>query len=186
MVNTIRSARGKNDKRIIILGAPEKTSVNLDNIDKTIYENDPYMLVEWHFYAGGPNKNILRNNRTVLRYWSGNGTEGRQRQVLPMFIEIVENFIKSGGLLGYFGAWMPKDNIRANLVQEEVVNFARFFVNELKVKQIPWSLNVLDDYYNTVTSEWRNGTQLLPRFGQHMASLEMDIVLQNILDVLSN
>ena len=40
----------KNAQRIIILGAPQKTSRNLDMIDRRIYKNDPYMLVEWHYY----------------------------------------------------------------------------------------------------------------------------------------
>ena len=46
--------------------------------------------------------------------------------------------------------------------QTEVENFARFFVNELKIKKIPWSLNVLDDYYDTEKSEWISGVQTLP------------------------
>ena len=185
VVNTIRSAGGKNAERIIILGAPQKTSENLGLIDRSIYHNDPYMLVEWHFYAAGPNKNRKRNGRESKRFWRGNGTES-QRQVLKDFIKKAEDFANNGGLPGYFGAWMPKDNINGNLSQQEVVNFARFFVNELKLKNIPWSLNVLDNYYDTVESEWITGIQILPPRGPNGVPLEMDIVLDNILDVLNN
>ena len=191
VVNTIRSAGGKNAERILILGAPQKTSVNLTQIDPSIYQNDPYMLVEWHFYAGGPNKNyvfIRKTNRTreSKRFWSGNGTES-QRQVLKDFIKEAEDFTNNGGLLGYFGAWMPRDNIQGNLTQDEVVNFARFFVHELKIKNIPWSVNVLDDYYNTTSSEWIIGNQTLPRPPKlNGVRLYMDDVLDNILDVLKN
>ena len=190
-VNTIRSAGGKNAKRIIILGAPQKTSENLALIDPSIYRTDPHMLVEWHFYAGGPNKNYVTIRSTgqvreSKRFWSGNGTDS-QRQVLRDFISKAENFTEHGGLKGYFGAWMPKDNIQGNLTQQEVVNFARFFVHELKIKKIPWSLNVLDDYYDTVNSEWITGTQILPRPPKpNGVPLQMDIVLDNMLDVLNN
>ena len=188
VVRTIRTAGGKNAERIIILGAPQKTSIDLDTIDRRIYENDPYMLVEWHFYAAGPNKKTLTNKKTgrvrpSLRYWSGNGTE-TQRQVLKTFIERAENFTRAGGLLGYFGAWMPKDNLFGQMEQEEVENFARFFVNELKVKNIPWSLNVLDDYYNTKRSRWISGVQTLPK-GTGV-ELELDKVLDIIVKVMNN
>jgi hypothetical protein len=190
VVHTIRTAGGKNAERILILGAPQKTSINLDMIDSSIYENDPYMLIEWHFYAAGPNKqNILIRKtgrvRPSLRYWTGNGTES-ERRVLKNFIEMAESFTKTSGLLGYFGAWMPKDNKFGQIDQEEVENFARFFVNELKIKKIPWSLNVLDDYYNTQKSEWRIGSQTLPRGKEFAVELDMDKVLDEIVDVMNN
>ena len=142
--------------------------------------------MEWHFYAGGPNKNYLKNDRESKRFWSGNGTDN-QRKVLQDFIQIAENFTNNGGLLGYFGAWMPKDNINGQLSQMEVINFARFFVNELKINGIPWSLNVLDDYYDTQNSQWIVGPQILPRPPKlNGVELEMDIVLENILDVMNS
>ena len=58
---------------------------------------------------------------------------------------------------------MPRDNKRGSLIQSEVINFARFFAHELKVKNIPWSLNVLDDYYDTRNKQWLTNTQYLPK-----------------------
>ena len=188
VVRIIRASGGKNAQRILILGAPQKTSRNLDMIDRSIYENDPYMLVEWHYYAAGPNKQFLSNGKPGGRYWEGDGTES-QRQVLKDFIEMAENFANSGGLLGYFGAWMPRDNIYGQMQQEEVENFARFFVNELKMKNIPWSLNALDNYYNTTISEWIIGEQTLPgpnRDKRPGVELYMDRVLEVILDAMNN
>ena len=50
---------------------------------------------------------------------------------------------------------MPNDNEHGTLTQDEVINFGRFFARtELKESEIPWSLNVLDRYYDTSTSEW--------------------------------
>lgn len=54
----------------------------------------------------------------------------------------------------YFGAWMPQDNNFGDLIQSEVENFARYFVSVLKTKKIPWSLNVLDVYYDTKKATW--------------------------------
>ena len=188
VVRIIRAAGGKNAQRILILGAPQINSRSLNMIDRSIYENDPYMLVEWHYYAAGPNKRLFRNGRPTERYWSGNGTES-QRQVLKNFIELAENFANSGGLLGYFGAWMPRDNLYGQMQQEEVENFARFFVNELKMKNIPWSLNALDNYYDTASSEWIIGEQTLPEPNLDKrpgVKLYMDRVLEVILDAMNN
>ena len=190
VVRTIRNAGGKNAERILILGAPEKTSENLDNINSRIYENDPYMLVEWHFYAAGPNKRYITIKKTEKRrksprYWTGNG-EDEERQVLKDFIKLAEDFTKERGLLTYFGAWMPRDNKGGQLNQEEVITFARFFVNELKINKIPWSLNVLDDYYDTRKSEWIRGVQSLPRGKVFAVELEMDKVLDEIVDAMNN
>ena len=66
----------------------------------------------------------------------------------------------------------------------EVINFTRFFVNELKIKNIPWLLNVLNNYYSTMSSEWTTSVQTLPR--DNGAELEMDKVLDQILDVMNN
>ena len=105
---------------------------------------------------------------------------------MERFIKFAEDFTKTSGLLTYFGAWMPRDNTDGQLNQKEVINFARFFVNELKLKKIPWSLNVLDDYYDTRKSEWIRGVQSLPRGKEFAVKLKMDKVLDEIVDVMNN
>ena len=72
---------------------------------------------------------------------------------------------------------MPRDNLGGTMVQEEVENFARFFVNLLKVEQIPWSLNVIDNYYDTKRLRWKTRIQNLK--GAH---LNMSTVLESILE----
>ncbi len=64
-------------------------------------------------------------------------------------IDKAKTFTDNTGIPTYFGAWMPRDNTDGGLNEAEVINFARFFVDFLKSAQIPWSLNVLDNYYNT-------------------------------------
>ena len=38
--------------------------MNLNLTDRSIYENDPYMLMEWHFYAAGSNKQYITIKKT--------------------------------------------------------------------------------------------------------------------------
>ena len=68
VVKAIRGTKGRNIDRILILGSPTKTAKGLSKIDKSIYENDKYMMAEWHIYASGPNK-----NEGSAKYWKGKG-----------------------------------------------------------------------------------------------------------------
>ena len=178
VVRVIRETGGKNAERILILASPGKLASGLSDINKTIHENDPYMMVEWHTYAAGPHKKV-----DGPRYWSGNGTTIGRFNVREA-IKPAKEFTNETGLLSYFGAWMPQDNIKGELImsETEVINFARFFVQELKMEQIPWSLNVLDVYYNTRKSKWITATQTIP--SNSGASLNMSRVLDNILEVM--
>ena len=128
-----------------------------------------------HDYAAGPNKKIGSR-----RYWSGDGTN-EQRQNLKNGLKDAQNFAASSGILSYFGAWMPKDNKQGALDESEVISFARFFVNELKINGIPWSLNVLDDYYDTRKNSWKTELQY---FRRQETPLNMSRVLENIQDVM--
>ena len=181
VISAIRGTGGKNRKRILILGAPQKIAESLSSIDESTYGKDRYLMVEWHDYAAGPNKKIIGKpgrRRKSRRYWSGNGNE-EQRQTLKDAIKIAKDFTVMSGLPSYFGAWMPQDNKKGALNQREVINFARFFANELKMEQIPWSLNVLDDYYDTTKSAWITKPQLLKG-----TKLDMSEVLDNIMDAM--
>ena len=179
VVTAIRNTGGNNAERIIILGAPEKTTKGLDNIDPEIYTNDNYMMYEWHEYAAGPNHLV-----GTRRYWTGDGTP-EQRATLINGLEDAKAYSERSGLPSYFGAWMPRDNKDGSLPQEEVITFARFFVGELKQRGIPWSLNVLDDYYDTRTSTWITADRTYRRNGVDNV-LNTAAILQNMLEVLED
>ena len=169
VVAAIRATGGKNAERILILGSPGKTAKDLDEINETIYQNDPHMLAEWHIYASGPNKKVGGQ-----KYWSGNGIpEGREN--VRQAIKLAADFTNNSNLLTYLGAWMPTDNKNGALDEMEVIKFARFFAEELRKENIPWSLNVLDQYYDTEKSEWLTGLQDIKG-----ALLNMSRVLDNI------
>jgi VCBS repeat-containing protein len=145
VVAAIRATGGNNTNRILILGSPGKDADSLNLIDKTIYENDPYMMAEWHLYASGPNQTGGQKN------WVGNGSNSDRANVTKAIQPALDFALPT-----YLGAWMPTDNDKGSLTQLEVENFSRFFVTKLKEGGIPWSLNVLDRYHAT----GKNGTWL--------------------------
>ncbi|KAK3755986.1 hypothetical protein QZH41_003338 [Actinostola sp. cb2023] len=169
VVTAIRATGGKNAKRILILGSPGKTAKALGLINQTIYQNDPYLMAEWHIYASGPNK-----KEGSQKYWSGDGTGAGKENVLKAIRYAVE-FTNTSNLVTYLGAWMPADNAGGSLTEAEVINFARFFTSELQKEKIPWSLNVLDRYYDTRKSEWITDVQDVAG-----RALNMSKVLENI------
>ncbi|XP_078374697.1 uncharacterized protein LOC144658201 isoform X2 [Oculina patagonica] len=176
VVAAIRATGEKNANRILILASPGKTAKDLDIIDQQIYQNDPYMMAEWHMYASGPNKKIGGQ-----KYWSGDGTPDHEngRDNVRKAIKYATDFTKSSNLLTYLGAWMPTDNKDGSLTQSEVINFARFFASELRKEKIPWSLNVLDRYYDTMGGKWITGKQDIKG-----RLIDMSKVLENIQDVM--
>ncbi len=100
-------------------------------------------------------------------------------------VERANDFTADTGIPTYFGAWMPRDNKEGSVPEPDVINFARFFVDLLKSAQIPWSLNVIDNYYITKQSKWFTEIQTLPHGKPNGAPLNMSRVLDNILDVMN-
>lgn len=173
VVAAIRGTGGNNGQRILILGSPGKTAKDLQHIDNAIYSNDSYIMAEWHIYASGPNK--IKDGQ---KYWKGNGNPKGQENVRKAIYEAT-NFTKNFKLRTYLGAWMPQDNKDGDLKEDEVINFARFFVTELRGVNIPWSLNVLDRYYDTKEKTWLTKKQNIQG-----RNLNMSRVLDNIREVM--
>ena len=179
VVTAIRNTSGNNGKRILILSSPKMTADGLKFINKSIYENDNYMMAEFHLYAAGPSK-----YKKSPKYWVGNGTKHGRDQVRKTF-EGVKNFTKTSNLTTYFGEWMPIDNIKARLNESEVIHFATYFVKQIKKEGIPWSLNDLNKYYDTKKGEWLNGTQILKaKIGTNKQKIDMAKVLQTIIEFM--
>lgn len=170
VVKAIRKTGGRNAERILILGSPAKTAQDLRLINPDIYRNDPYMLAEWHIYASGPNKKIGGQ-----KYWKGDGTPDHKNGCdnVRVAIKQATDFTNSSNLHTYLGAWMPTDNKGGSLNENELVT--GFFASELRKEKIPWSLNVLDRYYDTRKSRWLSGKQDVEG-----RLLNMSRVLENI------
>ena len=141
-------------ERIIILGAPEKSPDSLEKIEPDCYQlndgsPDPYIMAEWHVYAGGPTQ--FETGRS--QNWYGDGSiEGKDN---------VDNWILQGyrwskdtGVPTWFGAWFPWDNKQGEMEDEEAQAFATYFLEALSLKGIPWSVNSLENYYDATTNTW--------------------------------
>lgn len=157
-VAAIRGAGGNNQNRILILGSPRKTGDALVDIPSQLYEDDDYMMAEWHIYASGPNKKMKNNGKASVKYWKGNG-EKYGRANVHQALSYAEKWTAQTGVETYFGAWMPQDNDKGSITQKEAINFASYFVKALE--PIPWSLNVLDNYYDTRSAVWLTGIKTI-------------------------
>lgn len=169
VVSAIRGTGGNNTDRILILASPRKTANYLYLINETIYANDSFIMVEAHIYASG-----AHHKEGSPKHWVGNGSVS-DRQNVQNAISAAQNYTAHTGLLTYFGAWMPQDNKDGSLTEAEVINFAKYFVEALGVANMPWSLNVLDVYYETEVARWRTEVQTIK--GQE---LNMSLVLDQI------
>lgn len=179
VVTAIRNTGGKNGKRILILSSPNMTAEGLKFIDKSIYENDDYMMAEFHLYASGPNK-----FSQSPKYWVGNGKKHGRAKVRDAF-KGVKEFTNKTNLYTYFAEWMPVDNMKAELKEWEVIHFAKYFVKQIKKEGIPWSLNALDKYYDTKNGKWLTGKQTLK--GKKKANeqkIDMEKVLKTIIEFM--
>jgi hypothetical protein len=187
VVTAIRGTEGNNKNRIVILTSPKTAADGLHLINKNIYENDDHMMVEFHLYATGPNQ--AKRSR---KYWIGDGTEGGRDQVRNATTWMVKEFTEKTGIYPYFGAWMPYDNLKGKLEQWEVLEFAKFFANQLKQLGIPWTLNALHLYYDVDKCRdtegrecgWFTTPQVLrpKKLPENVQTMDMAKVLQTITD----
>ena len=65
----------------------------------------------------------------------------------------------------------------SDLDQSEVISFSQYLVEQLK--PLPWSLNVLDKYYDTKKNEWITGID-----NNDGNPLNMSLILEKIMDVM--
>eukprot|EP00050_Salpingoeca_kvevrii_P017062 m.61376 g.61376 ORF g.61376 m.61376 type:complete len:422 (-) comp7335_c1_seq1:80-1345(-) len=156
-IAAIRGTGGNNKKRVIILASPGKTAKNLNLIDPAIFLEDRYLMAEWHIYASGPNKN---NGK---KHWEGTGSED-ERAAARRHINMAIEWSRISGIPTYMGAWMPMDNQKGSLEQDEVEAFAKFFATELAQAGIPSSINVNSHYYHEKKGYWRRRKKIGGRF----------------------
>jgi hypothetical protein len=141
VVKEIRGTGENNAQRILILSSPNKTADGLKSIDKSIYENDKYLMAEFHLYAAGPNK-----HKPSTKCWDG--MEEGHENVDNAFKGVAE-FSRDSGLYTFFGEWQPNDHFAGRLNQTEVLDFAKYFLQQIRSRGIPWSLNAIQRYYDT-------------------------------------
>lgn len=151
-IAAIRAAGGANTTRNIIVTAPQNGKLaSLERIGGghafwTSPECAGHVLFELHDYAAGPNDR--------RRAWKGDGTP-EQRESVTATLDGMVAFTRKTGAPGYFGAWMPLDNKGDSVTPEDSKKFARFVARETALRGIPWSMNELDLYYDTLAGAWK-------------------------------
>lgn len=184
----VQKIRAIDPKRILILGSPGKTGDYLKNIPSDIYRGDNYMMAEWHIYGSGPSKKIIKMKRgkskKTFKYWSGTGDEeGRAgKNKVDEALEHARKWTQQTGVRTYLGEWMPQDSLYDEISQEEADAFAKYFVTKLGDMGVPWSLNTLNIYYDTVNFKWY-GVRTIK--GQHRKiTKDWSKLLDTIIDTM--
>ena len=140
----IDAIRAVSPTRIIILAAPGKKSASLYDIPPELYKNDDYMMAEWHLWAGGMNHKGGQSN------WEGDGSESDRQNVIDV-INLALDWTAETGIETWFGAWMPYSQ-NGLITQHEAVTFSEFFVEQLTIAKIPWTVN--GKYYSVNEDMW--------------------------------
>jgi len=134
-------------------------------------KNDRYVMVEWHFFAGGPSPRNPRKKWTT-------GTPEERENILHQ-IRYAKEWCTSHHVYCWVGAWMPSNWNRVNRKakypdgspaggnydRDEIYNFARFMAKSLKDNDIPYAINADTKFFDYKNLRWYSS-------------------LQNILDVI--
>jgi hypothetical protein len=173
-VNDAKAAiRSYNSQAIIIANAPGKTQKTLKDIPLSVYENDEYLLVEWHLYASGP------NNKGGQKNWEGCGSASDKDNVTSMFATAMD-WSNSTGVPTYYGAWMPwennSDSGTGSLDQSEVECFAKFFLDEIEKTGIPSTLNAIQHVYDSENHVWYTNRTI------ENVNLNMEIITEIVVN----
>ncbi len=117
-------------------------------------KDDKYIMIQWHFYAGGPSK----KNKTKL--WT-TGT-AYEKSLIVKKIEYAKEWCKTHGFYSWIGAWMPtnynKKGSQKTLYDgapfggdyslKEEKDFASFMAKSLKSFNIPFAINADTKFFD--------------------------------------
>lgn len=139
----------------IILYAPKKIS-NPEYLNDLVIPEaaGDYAMVEWHFYAAGPDTSTyLPNGQPNPKKWTTGTPE--EKKLLTDKIDLAVNWSQEHKIPTWVGAWMPGNYNKGDYytVEQQVV-FASFMVESLENADIPWCVNAIHKFYNEVDNQW--------------------------------
>lgn len=115
--------------------------------------NDPYTMAEWHFYAAGPKK-----DPGSKKYWL-DGSTAEERQNIMDPINTAVQWMHNTGNVSWVGAWMPGNYNKGNdYTVEEQVGVASFITRQLNAREIPFSVNAGNKFYDYNNLSWLDRT----------------------------
>ncbi|CDF40089.1 unnamed protein product [Chondrus crispus] len=154
--NITDAIRATDEHRILII-APNKISSPFELKDLVV-PDDEYVMVEWHFYAAGPQRDNPR------RQWT-TGTNSEQELVLEK-VRVAHEWSVVKGIPTWVGAWMAsnynKDGGGSSegyptggdyTIAEQQV-FAEFMSRTLQDYDIPHAVNSDTKFYDRQANAW--------------------------------
>ncbi len=139
----------------IILYAPKKISNPEYLTDLRIPESaGDYAMVEWHFYAAGPDSSaLLPNGHPNPKKWTTGTAE--EKKFLTDKINLAVNWQNEHNIPTWVGAWMAGNYNKGNYYSiEEQIVFAEFMIQSLETENIPWCINAIHKFYDEVSNQW--------------------------------
>jgi hypothetical protein len=100
-------------------------------------------MAEWHFYAAGPS-----TDPTNDKYWNDGKTLQERQNILDP-IQTAYNYGQQKNVSLWVGAWMAGNYNKGggfDLVKQS--SFGSFMARSLKAKNMPWSINADNKFYN--------------------------------------
>ena len=141
---SVRNAIRAHDTERIIIFAPCKLS-DPDYLQYLNFTeaNDPYTMAEWHFYAAGP-----QTDPSNKKYWN-DGTTAEERNNILGPLQTAYDWGQNNNVALWVGAWMAGNYNNEggfDLVKQSA--FGSFMARALKNKNMPWSINADNKFYN--------------------------------------
>ncbi len=143
---TINEIRKVDKYRIIIVTPPDVSSPFA--LNRLRVKWDPYIIAEWHIYAGGPKKECPSCpifNKTYIE----------------AAVKTAEMWSRIHSVPTWMGAWRPNRypkkhglNINGIYPMNEVEKFASFMVSQLRKYGIPYDINSDAKFFNIEKLEW--------------------------------
>ena len=147
---TLAGVRKTNPTRIVFVSPRLRSAPEYLHELDPLFERDPYLMAEWHFYASGPSKENPKKKWTT-------GTPEKKKLILDKIAHAREWQRATGGST-WVGAWMSGNYNKGNDYGiEEQVAFATFMSCALKRPASPlpstWSTSFMTKLRGT--GGWR-------------------------------
>ena len=145
---TLAEVRKTNPTRIVFVSPRLRSAPEYLHELDPLFERDPYLMAEWHFYASGPSKHNPRKKWTT-------GTPEERRLILDK-IEHALAWQRSTGHHTWVGAWMPGNYNKGDSYSiPEQAAFAAFVSCALREASIPFAINQANKFYDEAAGRWR-------------------------------
>ncbi|GEM90599.1 hypothetical protein HNQ05_002226 [Oceanithermus desulfurans] len=145
---TLAAVRASNPTRIVFVSPRLRSAPEYLHELDPLFERDPYLMVEWHFYAAGTSKDNPKKK------WTG-GTPEDEQLVFDK-IALALAWQRATGHYIWVGAWMPGNyNKGDDYTVPEQVAFATFVSCALREAGIPFAVNQANKFYDEAAGRWR-------------------------------